>query len=399
MSAEQLAEIYETLNFPSASVFRKALARQGISAAAKDVDEFVASRTERQIIAPPPKYTGAIVSFDVNHRWMADVISFTSRPVKTNGGVMTYVLIAEDVFSRYVWVRPLTSLTEVTSAFEEILKSSEDRMVDADPHPQRLDTDGGSEFTSATFKALMTKYKIDHVVKHVDDRNAIATVDRAISTIKRAIARRQAAKGGSWFSNLDAAVEGYNKSEHSVINSAPKDMTDDVIFALKKEAAEDFQSNSKMIQSRQDNLTKAGGFRTHIPNKKGLKQRTDAQTWSKGIKDVASFPAPGMVEDTEGNRTLTKLTRTVPRDSSAVAPTQAPQPPTTLEPYARTIRDFLGPGKTYGQAAKEMKRRDPQFHAVLKENKMSFKDFITSFPRYFKIHEGRISSVGIQALG
>ena len=272
-------------------------------------------------------------------------------------------------------------------------------MVDADPHPQRLDTDGGSEFTSTTFKALMTKYKIDHVVKHVDDRNAIATVDRAISTVKRAIVRRQAAKGGSWFSNLDAAVEGYNKSEHSVINSAPKDMTDDVIFALKKEAAEDFQSNSKMIQSRQDNLTKAGGFRTHIPNKKGLKQRTDAQTWSKGIKDVASFPAPGMVQDTEGNRTLTKLTRTVPRDSSAVAPTQAPQPPTTLEPYARTIRDFLGPGKTYGQAAKEMKRRDPQFHAVLKENKMSFKDFITSFPRYFKIHEGRISSVGIQALG
>jgi hypothetical protein len=399
MSAEQLAEIYETLNFPSASVFRKALARQGISAGAKDVEEFVSSRTERQVIAPPPKYTGAIVSFDVNQRWMADVISFTSRPVKTNGGVYTYVLIAEDVFSRYVWARPLISLTEVTEKFEEILKESEDRMVDADPHPVRLDTDGGSEFTNAAFKALMVKYKIDHVVKNVDDRNAIATVDRSISTLKRAIARRQASKGGSWLSQLDAAVEGYNRSEHSAINTAPKDMTDDVIFSLKKEAAEDFQENSQMIQSRQDKLSKAGGFRTYIPNKKGLKQRTDAQTWSKEIKDIASFPAPGMVQDASGKQTLTKLTRAVPRDSSAVAPTQAPQPPTALEPYARVIRDFINRPQTFSQAAKEMKRRDPQFTATLKENKMSFKDFITSFPRYFKIHEGRISSVGIQTLG
>ena len=176
-------------------------------------------------------------------------------------------------------------------------------------------------------------------------------------------------------------------------------MTDDVIFSLKKEAAEDFDENSKMIQSRQDKLTKAGGFRTYIPNKKGLKQRTDAQTWSKEIKDVASFPAPGMVQDSTGNRTLTKLTRPVPRDSSAVAPTQAPQPPQALEPFARIVRDFLGPGKTYGQAAKEMKRRDPQFPGRLKENKMTIKDFIASFPGYFKMHEGRILAAGIRTLG
>ena len=397
MSADQLAEIYERLNFPSASVFRKALAKQGISAAAKDVEEFVASRTERQVIAPPPKYTGHIVSFDVNHRWMADVISFVSRPVKTNEGAMTYVLIAEDVFSRYVFVRPLTSLTMVTAAFEEILKESEDRMVDADPHPQRLDTDGGSEFTSAVFKALMTRYKINHVVKDPDDRNAIAVVDRAISTIKRAIARRQAVKGGSWFSNLDAAVAGYNKSEHSAINAAPQNMSNEAIFSLKIVAAKNFQANSDMIQSRKDKLLKAGGFRTYIPNKKGLKQRTDAQTWSADIKDVNSFPAPGTVEDSAGNRTLTKLTRPVPRDSSAVAPARVPQPPAPLEPYARVLRGFLGPGKTYGQAAKEMKPRDPA-SAALKESRLTFKEFVASFPSFLRIHDGRILPVGIQTL-
>ena len=153
-----------------------------------------------------------------------------------------------------------------------------------------------------------------------------------------------------------------------------------------------------MIQKRQEKLTKAGGYRVHIPNKKGLKQRTDAQTWSADIRDVVSFPAPGVVQDSDGNRTLTKLARPVPRDSSAVAPARVPQPPTPLEPYARSLRNFLGPGKTYGQAAKEMKRRDPAFPATLKESRLSFKDFVASFPQLLRIHEGRILPVGINTL-
>ncbi len=59
------------------------------------------------------------------------------------------------------------------------MKESEDRMVDAGPYPQRLDTDGGPEFNKASFKALMARYKIEHVVKDVDDRNAISIVDRS----------------------------------------------------------------------------------------------------------------------------------------------------------------------------------------------------------------------------
>ena len=136
----------------------------------------------------------------------------------------------------------------------------------------------------------------------------------------------------------------------------------------------------------------------HIPNKKGLKQRTDAQTWSADIRDVVSFPAPGVVQDPDGNRTLTKLARPVPRDSSAVAPARVPQPPAPLEPYARSLRDFLGPGKNYGQAAKEMKRRDPAFPATLKESRLSFKEFVASFPQLLRIHEGRILPVSINTL-
>lgn len=52
--ANQLAQIYEELNFPNASVFHNALRRKGIPARLKDVEEFVKSRSERQILAAPP---------------------------------------------------------------------------------------------------------------------------------------------------------------------------------------------------------------------------------------------------------------------------------------------------------------------------------------------------------
>jgi hypothetical protein len=188
-------------------------------------------------------------------------------------------------------------------------------------------------------------------------------------------------------SNLDATVAGYNKTEHGAINTAPTDMTDDVIFSLRKEAAENFADNSAMIQKRQDKLE--GGYRVHIPGRGGLKRRTDANTWSSDIHQVSSFPAPGIVQDTDGIRTLTKLTRPVPADSSATARTQTPQH-TQLEPYAHKIRDFLGRGMALGQTSKEMKRRDPQFPGALKANKTSFKEFVQMFPKLLRVHDGKI---------
>jgi len=184
-------------------------------------------------------------------------------------------------------------------------------------------------------------------------------------------------------------VAGYNKTEHGAINTAPADMTDEAIFSLRKEAAVNFAENSDMIQKRQDKLQAQGGYRVHIPHKTGLTARTDVNTWSSDIRQVSSFPAPGIVQDTEGNRTLTKLAKPVPMDSSATAQTQAPQP-THLEPYARRIRDFLGRGKGFGQTVKEMKRRDPLFPGALKESRVTFKEFVQMFPQHLRVHEGKI---------
>ena len=112
--AEQMATLYASMGYPSAAQFYNKLKRQGIPARMKDIQEFVKSPSSRQVTAPGPKFQGKIVSFDMNHKWFADVISFISRPAKNNDGPFKYVLIAQDVFSRKIWTRAMSDLTQVT---------------------------------------------------------------------------------------------------------------------------------------------------------------------------------------------------------------------------------------------------------------------------------------------
>ena len=398
MSKEELTQLYEQLSFPSTSVFYKALRRKGIAVRQADVEEIVKSRSERQVSAPPPKYEGNIVAFYINHRWVADLLAFTSRPAKSVDGTYTHVLLVQDIFSRYLWAKPLKSVTETTVAFEIILKDSDDRMVDADPIPDRLDTDGGPEFANQAFSALVTRFKIEHVIKDKNDYQALATLDRAGGVVKKMLQRRQEARGGTWLSNLEATIDSYNNTEHGGIDIEPAQITDDRIFSLKKQAAEKLQENTALIQKRKEKLEKDGGFRTHQPkeNLKGLRRRIDANTWSREVHQVANFPEPGIVEDTEGNRTLTKFAKPVPKDSSALAPRLQTRPPDNLKPFAEKLRSILpSSGTSSGQAAKLLKK-EPGFRDALIMARMTFTQFVLRFPSLITIRDSRLYGVGTQ---
>ena len=83
--ANQLSKLWEDLAAPSAKVFLQALRARGIQARASDVREFIASKSERQVLQPGNRFTGKIAAFDKNDRWAADVISYVSRPVVRGG--------------------------------------------------------------------------------------------------------------------------------------------------------------------------------------------------------------------------------------------------------------------------------------------------------------------------
>ena len=68
VTPEILNDIWEELAAPSALAFARALARRGIRARVRDLEAFVASKSERQISAPGVKFTGKIVAQDQDDR-------------------------------------------------------------------------------------------------------------------------------------------------------------------------------------------------------------------------------------------------------------------------------------------------------------------------------------------
>ena len=169
------------------------------------------------------------------------------------------------------------------------------------------------------------------------------------------------------------------------------------IFALKKEAAEKLEENTELIQKRQDKLLKDGAFRVHVPKGKGLRKRIDATSWTKNVSTVDSFPNPGEVKDQDGKVTLTKLTRAVPQNSSALV-ARPRREAEDMTRFAQILADKLpGLPQHFTQAAKLMKAV-PGFTDALKASRQTFKEFVNDHQDLLQVHDGRIRSRQQQTL-
>ena len=117
---EELQTLYESLAYPSALKLRRAVQLRERARAAraprpadyepwtlslKDAKAFVRKQGQRQILAKPQPYDGKIVASGVDERWAADLIQYTSQPAEVGGKRYQYVLIVQDIFTRYIWTR------------------------------------------------------------------------------------------------------------------------------------------------------------------------------------------------------------------------------------------------------------------------------------------------------
>ena len=81
------------LNFPSAQRLQRALAKEGVPARVKDIEELLTSKeASRQVQQPPPKYEGNIASARLDDRWVADMMSFVANPAQDGEATWKYVL-------------------------------------------------------------------------------------------------------------------------------------------------------------------------------------------------------------------------------------------------------------------------------------------------------------------
>ena len=144
------------------------------------------------------------------------------------------------------------------------------------------------------------------------------------------------------------------------------------------------QENSDVIGKRKEKLEKTDAFRVYEGRHK-LGQRADKAKWSNEIHEIDSFPAPGKVQDTKGKEFLTKLTKPVPKDSSALASERQYDKRgsaqtddirrTALQPYVQRLLPLVANGMRLEQLTKKS-RTVSGFADELKKQSTNMKGFL-----------------------
>ena len=272
---ERVATLYKQLSYPSAAKFKAALIKRGIDVPDAFVRQLVSEQGSRQLFAPPPRFTGKVTAQHMDERWAGDIIDLQSKTRKQ--GAPVYVLIVQDIFSRFLFATALRSKAEVEPAFLRLLRDTKRK-------PDELNTDMGSEFMNASFQAMLERENIRHMPK--EGPQDLATLDRAIGEL-RAVLSRRATDGGEWYDELEAAIKSMNATEHSALfNRDPDDVAGDkdLEFDLRYKNAEMRQVNVGLLQKRSENLQQQGAFRTYVAP--GFRRRAGQQNWSEEIHQV-----------------------------------------------------------------------------------------------------------------
>ena len=157
-----------------------------------------------------------VIVAGIDDLWDADLIDFQSL-AKYNDGA-GYILVVIDVFSRYLFTRPLRtkSGTEVARAWRSIF--DEGRI------PNSIRTDGGREFSNPDVKRVYKHYDVHHYTAHSESHANYA--ERVIKTIKSRMWRlMRHNKTLHYLDDVKSITNIYNSTQHPSLGRAPKDIT------------------------------------------------------------------------------------------------------------------------------------------------------------------------------
>lgn len=158
----------------------------------------------------------SVILKGIDDLWQADLIDIKNYQ-KINKG-FKFILVIIDAFSKYAWLLPLKTKTktEVTVAFEKILKTGR--------NPKNLQTDMGTEFYNDIFQKLMKKYQINHYSTYSTKKASI--VERLIRTIKSKLFKHFSLVGNyKWNGTpLIDIVNSYNNTMHRTTKYKPSEI-------------------------------------------------------------------------------------------------------------------------------------------------------------------------------
>ena len=154
----------------------------------------------------------------IDYQWDIDLMD-TSNLKRYNKGI-TFLLVAIDILSRYLWVRPLKNKTagEVAKALKYIFKKNR--------KPKIIRSDSGKEFTNSKVQKLLK----DMGIKFFTSNNEVKAnyVERVIQTLRNKLFKYMNKKQSYKYVNiLQDLVKGYNDNYHRSIQTSPSQVNKD----------------------------------------------------------------------------------------------------------------------------------------------------------------------------
>lgn len=152
-----------------------------------------------------------IVTTGLDYMWDADLAEVGNIAEHNDG--YRYLLVAIDVFSRYLWIEPVKTKqqNEIKSAFERIFAKTNRR-------PQRLRTDKGKEFINKTVRTYLTRLQIKAFTTKNETKANYA--ERVIRTVKTLLYRYfHQNQTYRYVEVLQDLVYNYNNRPHSSLGT------------------------------------------------------------------------------------------------------------------------------------------------------------------------------------
>ena len=393
---EQIRDLFNELDAPGALKLWQEAQRRNLPVTRREVFEFSSKQGANQVLRPHQKFEGKITAFEINDRWAVDIIDYNSRPSpdKKGGDPYQYILIVQDLFSRVLFAHALKNKDQETcrDAFESIVRRA--------GLPDRLDSDNGNEF-KGLFQDYLNDEKIHHEVADPRSKNARATLDSAIKSLRQKLARLQVSeRRRDWASLVARAVESHNKTVHgSLIGRAPYQVHWDknLQFDLRAKASQNVQQNEEVYRRKTDQLTRLGGFRDEILSKTKF-ERSFQPKFDDQVNQVQRVTGNVAVDST-GKSFPIRHVLPAHAESTTVDTTGMQQGGSAridrvrlekLEPFRASITTFVGDGRTENEVVRYMKLLDMD---QLKNAGFNFRNMLKLLG--FSTGEGKGSSVAM----
>ena len=203
--------------FSGASTVYKAVRSEGrYEITQKQIKTWLASQDAYATFKPARKRfpRPKVIVSSKDQTWDCDCLSLKYHTSDNKG--FGYILVCVDVFTRYLYTRPLVALqgVRVKEAYEDIFVYNE--------KPSTVRSDHGSEFVNKTVE----QFFLSQNIKHYLTSNEIKTShgERVIQTLRMRIARLFRARNDfNWIDHLKELTEAYNTSNHTALNSTPSE--------------------------------------------------------------------------------------------------------------------------------------------------------------------------------